>query len=244
MRTLSLALFLFFLFTQPIRAQDAMSTDRPDFTEAPVTVGQGVLQIEAGATHQSVGDTGLLTAGEGLVRYGLRPRFEFRLGLPSRISGDGIDSGLGDMSVGIKWNFASLDNGVEAGLVAGVSLPTGADNLTSDNANPSVLLVAGMPLGETFAIASQVSNTQFKVGGEWESFWLATAVLSAALTEQLAAFAELKIESVPELDNLYVFHTGLVYPVSDNFQLDIHLGTGLNDISGDEFIGLGFAYRR
>lgn len=232
------------LLVHPVRAQESMSTDRPDFTEAPVTVGQGTLQVEAGGTHQSTGDSSLLTSGEGLLRYGLRPRFELRLGLPSLISGDGLDSGLSDMSVGVKWNFASLDNGVEVGLVAGMSLPTGADHLTSDDPNPTVLLVAGMPLGESLSFASQISNTQFKAGGDWESFWLATAVLSASLTEQLGAFAELKVESLPELDNRYIFHTGLVYPVSENVQIDVHLGTGLSDISGDEFIGLGFAYRR
>lgn len=237
-------LFLLAVVAHPLQAQDAMSTDRPDFTEAPVTVGQGRFQVEAGATRQTAGDASLMTTGEGLVRYGLRPRFELRLGLPSLISGEGIDSGLSDMSVGIKWNLASLENGVETGLVASVSLPTGDDNFTSDDPNPTVILVASKPLTDKVSLASQVSSTLMKAAGDWKAYWQATAVLSAPVTEQLGAFVELRADAPPLGDNQFTFHAGFVFPVSENFQLDLHGGTGLNDAAGDEFVGLGFAFRR
>lgn len=244
MKHLIPCLLLMAAIALPARAQNAMSTDRPDFTEAAVTVGQGTFQVEAGATRQTVGDASLMTTGEGLVRYGLRPRFELRLGLPSLISGDGIDSGLSDMSVGVKWNLASMDNGAEAGLIASVSLPTGDDNFTSDDPNPTVLLVASKPLNDKLSLAAQISSTLMKAGDDWKAFWMATTVLSAPVTDQLSAFVELRADAPPFGDNRYLFHAGFVFPVSENFQVDLHGGTGLDDASGDEFFGLGFAFRR
>ena len=244
MKYLIPCLLLIAVIAHPLQAQDAMSTDRPDFTEAPVTVSQGLFQVETGITRQTVGDASYMTSGEGLVRYGLRPRFELRLGLPSHISGDDFDSGLSDMSVGVKWNFASLEDGVEAGLVASVSLPTGDDNFTSDDPNPTVILVASKPLTKKLSLASQISSTLMKAAGDWKAYWQATAVLSAPVTEKLSAFVELRADAPPLGDNQFTFHTGFVFPVSDNFQIDLHGGTGLNDAAGDEFIGLGFAIRR
>jgi len=243
MKFLTPLLLIALLIVQPIHAQDAMSTDRPDFTESPLTVGQGTIQVEAGLTHQSAGDTSLLTTGEGLVRYGLRSKFELRLGLPSFVSSDAIDNGLTDVSVGFKWNLANLDSGVNAGLVTGLTLPTG--DLGADDPNPTIILVAGMPVNDRLSVASQVGSTVFKLADEWKSMWFATVVLSAPINDQLGAFVELKGENLPETeDNRFIVHTGLVYPVSDNLQIDLHLGTGLNDFSGDEFIGFGVAFRR
>ncbi len=244
MRFSVLLLLIAFFVALPAQAQDAMSTDRPDFTEAPVTVGQGTLQIEAGATHQTVGDASLFTAGEGLVRYGLKPRFELRFGLPSLISGDGVDSGLSDLSLGFKWNMLSKDNGVEAGIIGSVTLPTGDEDFTSDDPNPSVIFVVGKPINERVSLAAQISGALIKAGGDWDADWMATAVLAAGITDAVGGFAEIMVTAPPVGDTGYVVHTGLTYGVSDDLQFDLHLGTGLNDAAGDEFIGFGVAFRR
>lgn len=244
MKRLTPFLLIAFLIAQPIQAQEAMSTDRPDFTESPLTVGQGTIQVEAGATMQTAGDVSVLTSGEGLVRYGLKPRFELRVGLPSLISGDDLDSGLSDISVGFKWNMANLDNGVNLGLVVSASLPTGDEDFTSDEINPAVIFVAGKPVNDRVSIAGQVSGNLIKARDGWHANWMATAVMGVSITDNIGGFLEIKGESPPFGDDRFVIHTGLVYPVSDNFQLDFHMGTGLNDAAGDEFVGVGLAVRR
>lgn len=242
MKYLILCLLLATQIVEGVKAQDAMSTDRPDFTESALTVGQGTLQLEAGLTRQSAGDTYFLTTGEGLIRYGLRPRFELRVGLPSYLSSDVIDNGLSDLRLGFKWNMANLDNGIRAGLIAGVTLPTG--DLGAEDPNPGIILVASKPLTERLSMATQVSSTLFKMADEWQNLWMATAVIGAPINNTLGAFVEIKMEKNQDMDARYVLHTGLLYTVSDDFQLDLHVGTGMNDSSGDAFIGLGFAFRR
>lgn len=244
MKRLPPVLLLALLIAQPLRAQDAMSTDRPDFTDSPATVGQGTLQVEAGLSRQAAGDASLMTTGEGLLRYGVRPRLELRVGVPSLISGDGLDSGLSDMSVGVKWNMASLDDGTEVGLVASTTLPTGGEDFSADDPNPTVTLALGRPVTDRISLASQLSTTLFKAGDDWKALWNAAAVLGAPISDQLGAFAGLKVEQIPDVDARLFIQAGLTYPVSDNVQLDLHAGTGLNDVSGDEFIGFGVAFRR
>lgn len=244
MKSVIPALFLALLLIQPASAQDAMSTDRPDFTESPLTVGKNTFQLEAGATMQTVGDASMLNSGEGLIRYGLKPRFELRFGLPSLVSGDDIDRGLSDISVGIKWTLAQLDNGVDLGLLAAASLPTGDKMFTSDDVNPSVIFIVSKPVNDRVSIAGQVAGNLIKAGDSWDAEWQATAVLGASITDKLGGFLEFMGESPPVGDNRCTIHTGLIYPVTKDFQLDFHVGTGLNDAAGDEFFGLGLAVRR
>jgi len=244
MRFLTPFLLIALLVAQPLQAQDALSTDRPDFTDSPITVGQGTLQVEAGLSHQATGNASILTTGEGIIRYGLRPGFELRVGIPSLISGDGVDGGLSDMSVGIKWTIAQLENGTDMGLVASTTLPTGSDDFTADDPNPTVTLALGKPLTQRVSLASQLSSTLFMAGDDWKALWNAAAVLSAPINAQVGAFAGLKVEQIPDVDARLFIQAGVTYPVSDDFQLDLHAGTGLNDVSGDEFIGLGLAFRR
>jgi hypothetical protein len=237
--------FLFaLLMAQPSLAQEAMSTDRPDFTESPLTVGQGTIQLEAGATIQTLGDRSEMSSGEGLIRYGLKPRFELRFGLPSLLSGDDIDSGLSDINVGFKWTIAQLQNGVDLGLVATAILPTGDEDFTEDAVSPSVIFIASKPVNDRMSIAGQFSVGLIEVGDEWDSTWLATVVAGASITDRLGGFLEVKGESTLLDESSMVFHAGLLFGVSEDFQLDFHLGTGLNETGGDEFFGLGLAVRR
>ena len=244
MKSLIPVLLLAVFVDLPASAQDGMSTDRPDFTESPLTVGQGVIQIEAGATMQSVGDTSELTSGEGLIRYGVRPRFELRFGLPSLVSGEDIDRGLSDINIGFKWTIAQLDNGVDLGLVGAASLPTGDENFTSDDVNPAFIFIASKPVNDQVSLAGQISGSLIKARENWEANWSATAVMGVSISQRLGGFLEIMGESPPLGDNRITFHTGVLYPVSDDFQLDFHIGTGLNDAAGDEFFGLGLAVRR
>ena len=99
---------LFFLVTLLIvpsawaQSEDPIITDRPDFTESPVSVSPGTIQIELGATAFDYDAGSLWNAGETLVRYGLFNKVEMRLQLPSAIGGDDLDSGLSDSGFGVK----------------------------------------------------------------------------------------------------------------------------------------------
>ena len=239
-----LPLLIALLLAIPVRAQDTIGTDRPDFTESPSTVPQGMAQGEFGMTRESYGGGTITTAGEGLVRYGLRPRFELRVGIPSHITIEGLDGGLGDATAGFKWNFREFGNGGQAAIVGTVNLPVGDDVYSSDEVEPSVILVAARPLTDRINMASQVGAALIKAGGEWYGSYLATAVLSTPLTTAIGAFAEIRMDAPPLQDEQLRSHFGLMWLASDNLQLDVHGGFGLTDDAPDQFFGFGVSFRR
>ena len=52
-------------------ADEAMVTDRPDFTESSSAVPKGTLQIEAGGTYVDIDEAEEGSLGEVLVRWGV-----------------------------------------------------------------------------------------------------------------------------------------------------------------------------
>ena len=228
----------------PATAQDTISTDRPDFTEATSTVGVHTLQAEFGFSRAIAGDDHVDTAGEGVIRYGLRPRFELRLGLPSRINVDGLDAGLGDMSVGVKWNAADFGDGGKFTLVSTLVLPTGQEDFTGEEVQPSFFAVASLLLTDRLGIAGQTGAMFFKSDDAWDTNFMATTVLGLSLIDNLGAFAGIRMDVSEGQDAQFVSQIGLTYLISRDFQVDVHGGAGLTDATPDQFFGFGLAYRR
>src|SRR5687767_7085827 len=65
--------------------EGSIVTDRPDFTESPVAVPRGAVQVEMGNTYERADDVRANTLGEMLVRVGVHRGLELRLGLPSYV---------------------------------------------------------------------------------------------------------------------------------------------------------------
>ena len=217
-------------------------SDRPDFTESPVVVPGGFVQLEMGLTHQRAGGGGILSIGEGLLRVPLSTRLEARLGFPT-LYVNGV-SKVTDSSVGAKVELPSGPRGFEFGLIGAVSLPTGQAPLSAETFVPSAILATGGPLTERVGLGAQIAASLPEQGSSRVLLSGATLVLSTPLGDRTGAFAELAGETV-EFDDLYLLsHVGVTYTVDASRQLDVHLGSALTDDAPDFFIGFGFVYRR
>jgi hypothetical protein len=88
----------------PDDASKAITTDRPDVTEASVVVPKGSLQIENRATWTSDHGSQTFDLSESLIRLGLSARTEFRVVVPNYLRGiGGADAhGFGDIALGMK----------------------------------------------------------------------------------------------------------------------------------------------
>lgn len=149
------------LFNQPVDDEwdwyNLINTDRPDFTDTPFTVGEGVSYLEAGVTNtRSNGpDSHLMQRSlpESLLRVGITDDFEVRLKWLGYQSVNVTDpqsgqsaAGFGgaDTDVGFKWNMLQQRNWVPmTTLVAGALMPGGTRGFSGNKVQPHFNLVQG-----------------------------------------------------------------------------------------------------
>ena len=227
--------------------------DRPDFTESTETVELGHVQLETGATFSRLpGDTEEIAVGEALLRVGLSPSWELRVGAGSFVdvsSAAGDADGLDDASLGFKVKlFAESGSIPDLALLFGSSLPTGSSELTEDEAVPEVRIAAAWTLSERLGIGANLGWARAVDGDQRydELSWSVAAGLE--LEGDWAAFAELYGFSEEERagDPTLYADAGVTRLIHFNLQLDARIGLGLVDGGGeiaDWFAGVGAVVR-
>jgi len=230
-------------------------TDRPDQTESSVTVAPGHVQIEAGWTMTSREDgPHELTTNEvpsTLVRIGVTDWAEARIGWAGYVSQElevgtfsETLSGLGDGELGFKV-YLGEESGQkpELALLAGVSVPVGADEVTSDEWDPAVRLCASRTISDQLGAGANLGLTW--ENGREDVYITYTAVCGYAVSDQIGAFAEVygDVPTESDLDASHLVDGGFTYLVQGNLQLDLAGGLGLSDAADDWFFGLGVSYR-
>ncbi len=255
---------IFGLEAAPI--DEPLVTDRPDFTESTVTVPYGRMQLEGGYTFTYDSGDGIRTKDhtypELLLRVGLVEDVELRLGWAGwshtdesfrtetrggrsiRVT-DGDDGG-NDTSAGFKFHLLDQDGLVpDFGVITELSLPTGAGGQTSGDVDPVVKLLWAYDLTDDLGVAG---NVNFAVPtSENGRFFETSASLSFgyAITDRLGSYVEYFgfYPSDRNQADTHFLNGGFTYLITDNLQIDVRAGLGLNDEADDFFTGAGFAIR-
>ena len=234
------ALFLLAaLAVVPPPAVAQIVTDRPDLTESAEAVS-GV-QVETGVLleveDRGPDDGSLDVSGpQALVRVGVVPGVEARLGVPDYVDAAG-QSGFSDPSVGAKVELGAVGPWAFAGI-AEVSLPLGNDGL-SGAASPLGIVIAGRDLG-ALSLGTQAEvlwdrdADRVEVGG--------TFVVGTSLAERVGAFAEVAGGSTSGAAAV-LLQIGSTLLVSPDVQLDAFLGAGATAPAPDVFGGVGVSAR-
>ena len=238
-------------------------TDRPDFTEASSTVGNGRVQLEAGYTYYRDRSRGVTTTAqtypEALLRIGLLADwFEFRVGQTyarSRAAAAGTAterlSGMSDLYLGTKLGLTEQKRELpEIALVLQALVPTGAKAVTANEVLPGFNLLYGWDVIPDFLTAGGsllVNRTVDDLGHSYVTMGQSFTI-GYTLTEQLGAYTEWFAlyptgAVAPGVGPQHYFDGGFTYKVTPEFQLDIRAGVGLNRHAEDFFAGVGFAYR-
>lgn len=238
-------------------------TDRPDQTESAAVVAPGFFQLEAGGLFTRVDEVGddsidVLEGPGTLARIGVGSRTELRLGWAGLVEVDanGETDGVADAELGAKVSLRTGETGGPAmALLAGVSLPVGDDEFTSDRYDPSFRLAVEHDLAERVSLGYNLGmawSSEVTGGGpgrravrETFSRFVYTAALGFALSPRLGAFAEVFGEEpvdAPGSSDVSV-DGGFTYRVRPNLQLDLFGGAGLTDDAADWFVGTGFVVR-
>ncbi|MGD9853820.1 MAG: transporter [Planctomycetaceae bacterium] len=239
---------------------EPLVTDRPDFTEASVTVGKDVLQIEFGYTFAQNDDGGVREQahswGEPLFRYGLlQDWLEFRIAVfpetanTSALGFTDHTSGAEHIYLGFKLALTGQDGFLpETALVPQMTVPTDSGDSTNDRVLPGANLLYGWDINDCIATAG---STQFNLardggsGGEYVEF-AQSWTIAYSLTDELGAYTEW-FALIPAGDDTehtqHYFDGGFTYLLTDDIQWDIRAGIGLNEAADDFFIGTGLSVR-
>jgi len=243
-------------------AQDVreLATDRPGLgSDAPVTVPQGFVQVEAGFQMDKDRyrqgnvelEQTLWSYPSTLLRYGILDRWEFRLSFDAlslanrRQNADLVQQlqGISPITLGSKVMLTQEEGWVPTmAFQFGLTLPsTGSEALQSTFTQPTITWLMTKSVTENFGIT-------VNLGAEWDDISPAATYnyalsMDMSLQEKLGAFLEF-YGSWPELGTqAHAVNYGLTYLMLDDLQLDISSGVGLVDEATDYFIGLGISGR-
>jgi hypothetical protein len=214
-------------------------TDRPDFTESPVTVPAAGLQIEAGTTWERAEGEDSFVGPELLVRVGVARGWELRFGAPDYVDAAGVN-GFGDATVGLKTELGTTGPW-QWGAILTASLPTAAEGLGSDGLDPELLLTTGREIGSDWSVGTQASVLRRTDAGETEVG--GTLVAGRVLGGDVAAFLELAAAGRSGEVTALVLHHGYTLRTGGLTQLDLHVGVGLTRSAPDVLLGLGWSGR-
>lgn len=235
--------------------------DRPGYTDTPVALPAGAVQLEAGATDDQTGvastRTTTLTAGELLLRAGLGARTELRLFGNSydvrTAPGQPTARGLEDLKIGAKLSVWSKPDSVHSwtpnvALLAATTSPTGASEVSAGIARAEAKLAMNWTTASPFSLYSNVGySSSYTDFGRTPLEWVSTAGWWA-VNPSLSFFGEgmvsQQLGDANGTAGAAIVDAGVTYLLNDRLQLDVRLGHGVGGFQSTErFVGVGFARR-
>jgi len=244
----------------PPSRDEPLASDRPDFTEASTTVGRGVIQLETGYTfiRDKSGGTATDTHSfpETLFRVGMfADWFEFRfaynhgvqklapVGLPVSTASGGEDIYLG-AKIGLTGQRGILP---EMAIMPQMTVPTGHNGVTGSEALPGINWLYGWDINDWLSTggSSQVNKGTDDDGTNYYEYAQSWTVCFA-LTERVGMYTEffaLMPSGASAAKPEYYFDGGFTFSVTNDLQLDVRSGSGINGAADDYFIGSGAVIR-
>lgn len=247
-------LSLFLSFSQAFAAH-------PLITDDTGTQGQGKFQLEINGEFSSDRETaaGVITKekdGElaATLSYGISDSVDLVLGPPFqwfKVKENGLvaedESGFSDLSLELKWRFFDKE-GLSLALKPGVTIPTGDEDrgLGTGRATYSLFFITTKEADPwTFHLNLGYVRNDNKTD-ERKNLWHASLAATVEIAKDLQAVANIGIESNTEKEtgNHPVFLLGgLIYSLSESFDLDCGIKGGLTDPETDCSVLAGMTWR-
>lgn len=225
-------------------AQDRppIATDRPGFSDGSNLVAPGVFQLETGFFRTQTGSTAMTSLGDGILRYGLNQQFELRLiGVAYGFTSE-VEQWL-EPSLGFKARLIQNAKS-EVTFIGQTTIPIGEGALRSNEWNPTFKLAATTPLGKDTLGGNLVFARLGSGTGRFDqsaiSLFLARPLSgSTALTGEVWAVDRISRGGPGAgFTSLAITHL-----LDNDRQLDLRVGTGLNQSRDGWFLQGGFSVR-
>lgn len=222
-----------------------INTERPSFSSSPLALPAGYWQVETGYQFTRDDDAGSFkehSLPNMLLRFGFHENLELQLGGLTykwqQIDG-ARDSGFQDASLGIKWQVNDSDSVVPVGLYGAVSLPVGSSEFSNDSYDPTL----GLFWSHSGAL-NLFGNLILKHADDLYTFDNGIGI-SFSLPNNMGSYVEYvgSFHEDDQADSTHVMNLGANWLLSDDLQLDINGGFGLNRLANDYYAGMGISYR-
>ena len=232
---------------EAVAPDNALTPDRPGFTNGSDVVSRGRVQVEGGITRTTY------TVGSGLghvtdapailIRTGLSDKTEIRITLPDYfwLSGDS-QNGFGDGAIGVRYKFyQSKDGNTKFAFTPSLSVPLKTAVTISGHVDPVFVLSGQTTSGARWGISSNVALSYPTQNGSRLANYTATSQVTYALSGPLAVFGDIYDNAVSGSLPTPIADAGFTYKITPNAQLDIETGRGLGGIAPAQFYGAGIA---
>lgn len=246
----------------PVRAEEAISTDRPDFVESSDVIPVGRAQLEAGFAierDRSSGAKSRTRSTPTLLRIGLGNELEARIEadglLHSKATslGTGItvnERGTSDVALGLKWHRQDGDEKTGQASTAWLlhlDIDSGSAAFRGQGLRPSLRYVAEWELPGEWSVGLMpgIARDTDEQGRHFVAGILALTA-STELAARWRGFVELagqRIASKSRGGTIATFDTGLTWALNPDLQLDLSLQRGLNRHTPDWACAFGVSVR-
>lgn len=183
--------------------------------------------------------------GDMLLRTGLTPSMELQLGwqgpawTQTKYKGDKEDdSGLGDVSIGIKKAIDLSDDKLSMAILAQAVIATGNEGFTAEDDIYSI----GSALDYKY---NDLVNTGIVMNyAVQDGDWSITAIPSVGykIAGNLSGFSEFVYHKAESQDYEYGLSSGLIYALNDRTQFDGSIGVDLSGEDRSYKAGFGVAF--
>jgi hypothetical protein len=222
--------------------QTPISTDRPQITSSSIVVPCGSLQFENGFQETGTANQRTFDLPETSIRFGIANKTELRLGVPDYFFNDNTTSGFGDMSLGFKQQLGPT-HGFDLSLIPSVSLPTGANAISSHGYDPTVQLPWSHSLSKNWTVAGMFSLMWPTEGSRRNLTGQSSVYFDRQLTAPWDAWVEYSGAFPQRGGPQNIIDFGTSYKPTPHQQLDFHCSFGLSAATPDHSIGFGYSVR-
>lgn len=243
-RFLMAAVLMLGILSAPVYAAHPLITDDTG------TQGKGKFQIEVNAEHAN--DNGNTETALGATLFaGLTDTIDIVLGTPYLFLREkdetgqwNRENGISDISLAVKWRFYEHE-GLSFALKPGVTLPTGdKDNGIGDGKlSYSLFLITKKEL-EPFTLHLNLGYVANR--SELRNIFHYSLAAEYAATKNIKLVGNIGWETNPDRESnthpLFALG-GVIYKVTDSFDIDFGAKTGLNKAEADYTLLAGLTFR-
>jgi len=223
----------------------AIVTDRPDVTESSIVVPRGGLQFENGTSWTTDHGNQSVDFSETLVRFGISARTELRLVTPNYLKDvTGANAtGFDDIAVGVKHQLGPLWGHFDLTVIAALSLPTGADRISSHGFDPFIKFPWSKDLAKGWSLGGMQSLFWNTRAGRRDLIWEPTLTAEKGISDPWSVFVEYAGDFAQQGSSKQIAHFGTAYRITPKQQIDFHFGFGLSPAAPKHFFAVGYSIR-